>query len=315
MSAPGVTGREVISIVGEPGEIVNQVAFSPDNKMFAVPRYLWDDSVKTGLCSFDAKVRLFETATGKEIGTLARGISADSVAFSADGRSLAAVSTASGNEFVGGDGVTVWDIATGAERGRFFADLGTIDTAVFSPDGRTLAAARGNTVLLCDMSAWPPLRRPAPKLTATALDHLCDDLAASDAATAFQSRSADGRRPGASRPPAARATAARGAGPGSRLAALIPALEYDAFSDREQARKELEGMAELAAPALRKTLMGKPSAELRRQPRSCWRKRRRMPARRSDCKPSVPRRCWSRSTPPRHGHCWRNGRRERRKRG
>jgi hypothetical protein len=49
------------------------------------------------------------------------------------------------------------------------------------------------------------------------------------------------------------------------LARLIAALDSDDFEKREQATRELARLGELAEPALRGALKGKPSAELRRR--------------------------------------------------
>ena len=50
-----------------------------------------------------------------------------------------------------------------------------------------------------------------------------------------------------------------------RVAALIARLDSDEFADREQAAEALAKLGGPAAPALRKALAGKPSAEQRRQ--------------------------------------------------
>jgi hypothetical protein len=53
----------------------------------------------------------------------------------------------------------------------------------------------------------------------------------------------------------------------ARLARLVAALDADDFAIREQATTELEGLGELAGPALRQALEGKPSPEARRRAR------------------------------------------------
>jgi WD40 repeat protein len=70
----------------------------------------------------------------------------DSVAFAADGRTLATASR--------DDGVLLWDVA-GPGRPRRLGDPLTeesVDSMAFAPDGRTLATTRGLTVLLWDIA-------------------------------------------------------------------------------------------------------------------------------------------------------------------
>jgi HEAT repeat protein len=50
-----------------------------------------------------------------------------------------------------------------------------------------------------------------------------------------------------------------------RLGQLIADLDNDEFAVRERAQRQLEGMGEDAAPALRKALAGKPALEVRRR--------------------------------------------------
>src|SRR5207244_4294750 len=51
----------------------------------------------------------------------------------------------------------------------------------------------------------------------------------------------------------------------ARVARLIADLDSDRFADREDAAGQLEQLAELAEPALRKALKGEPSPEVRRR--------------------------------------------------
>src|SRR5262249_54967809 len=54
----------------------------------------------------------------------------------------------------GNDGIKLWDIATGSERGAFRTARNFIQAAVFAPDGRTLIVALGEGIIqLWDLAA------------------------------------------------------------------------------------------------------------------------------------------------------------------
>lgn len=111
------------------------VAFSPDGKLLGTVAY--DD------------LRLWDTATGKEVRKIVGA--QNYLAFSADGKRLAAVSR--------GGGVKVWNVADGKEvfdvkpvPGRF---PGSLD---FAPDGQTLAVSSPEGWVLYDVIAGKYLR-------------------------------------------------------------------------------------------------------------------------------------------------------------
>lgn len=109
--------REVRALTGR-GK-VSSVAFSPDGRLLA-----------SG--SVDKTIRLWEVATGQEIGRLmGHSKPVRSVAFSPDGRLLAS----------GGDEETgrLWEVSTGQEIGRLMPNAPPLSVA-FSPDGRLLAS-------------------------------------------------------------------------------------------------------------------------------------------------------------------------------
>jgi len=84
----------------------------------------------------DGTVKIWNSATGKELITL-NGISkVSSVAFSPDGQRLASV----GDD----ETVKIWDSASGKELFSFKGHAGPVRSAAFSPDGQRLALARAD---------------------------------------------------------------------------------------------------------------------------------------------------------------------------
>jgi hypothetical protein len=166
----------------------------------------------------------------------------------------------------GGDGtVRLWDLPSGKEVGRLEGHKGHVWAVAFSPDGRTLVSGGlDKTALLWDVSRITGRRgKPAERSSA---DFEADwkDLAGDEAvgyaalgrllsspgrAVAFLEKQLQNMKP-----PDAK-----------RIERLIADLDDERFQVREQATKELEVLAERAAPALRKALAGKPSLEARRR--------------------------------------------------
>ena len=85
--------------------------------------------------SYDATIKLWDMATGKELATF-KDRPVRAVAITADSKTLASGSR---------DGViTLWDVATGKQQSTFKADPEAIRSLVFSTDGKTLVSGAGN---------------------------------------------------------------------------------------------------------------------------------------------------------------------------
>ena len=121
---------------------VSSIAFSPDGK-----------TLVSG--SHDGTLILWDTVTGRQLRSIeshrlhGRPFAVTSVAFSPDGKKLLSASSDKTLRF--------WDAGTGAEL-RVFRGLGYSKAAVFSPDGRMVAAANCESIILVDASTARLLR-------------------------------------------------------------------------------------------------------------------------------------------------------------
>jgi WD40 repeat protein len=117
-----VTGKEVRRLVGHQASVYG-VAFSPDRKTLAS-------------AARDATLRFWDAATGKELRRVQDDRAAWNLAFSPDGSVLA----------TGGTSVCLWEPATGKLLRQCEGDDdGNVECLAFSPDGKTVAASRGDS--------------------------------------------------------------------------------------------------------------------------------------------------------------------------
>jgi len=150
------------TLAGHPGA-VHTVVFNPDGRAVATgggggSAVLWDVS-DTG--------RAVRTATLGRISAEPAGSEVHGLAFSHDGRTLATVGMSRKSP------VTLWDVTDRGRPTRVGTVQDYVETAAFSPDGRTLAVGRtiDDSVALRHMpragSAWDVRRRvhPLPALS------------------------------------------------------------------------------------------------------------------------------------------------------
>jgi WD40 repeat protein len=225
------------------GAGVSALAFAPDGTLLAS-------------AGDDKTVGLWNVSTGTLRTRLLghrRGVTA--LAFSPDGRMLAS----------GGIDRTVrlWEVATGKERRRYEGHLGPVGKLAFSADGRRLASAGGDTSVL----VWSVTGRRGPDvaLDRRRLEALWGDLAGADAARAWRAACTLAAAPGQALPWVQEHLKPVSAEDARRIARLVADLDSAEFAARQQAARELEKLGELAEPALRQALDGRPSAEVRRQ--------------------------------------------------
>jgi hypothetical protein len=181
---------------------------------------------------------------------------AHSVAFSPDGRLVAC-----GDNF---GFVRIWDVFAQREVAAWKGHQGQVYTVAFSPDNRTLASGGTDTTILL----WNTqgLRVPLPSATGT-VKELYTDLAEEDAPKAY--RAVWSLTGYADKAITHLRTTLR---PVPKIDAvkvqhLIKQLNDDDGTRRDEASAELEKFGNAAAPALRRALDAKPSAEIRRRVR------------------------------------------------
>ena len=130
------TGSE-IALLNEKRNNVSTVVFSPDGKMLA-----------TGSWGRESAIQLWETATGRHVSTMGKGIvgSVSVLAFSEDGKTLASAGWGRGTLFY------VWDVNTGREVSHVVGQQDSINgtTLAVSPNHRFFASAGRNKVFLWD---------------------------------------------------------------------------------------------------------------------------------------------------------------------
>jgi len=137
------SGRELRALRGRYVH-VNSIAYSPDGRTLAAGSY--DDTLTAEGDFNKTLLKLWDVASGRELRTLTgHDFYISSVAFSADGRTLAS----------GGWDKTVrlWDVASGREL-SVLKHSASVRSVALSPDGRTLASSiEDQTVRLWDVAS------------------------------------------------------------------------------------------------------------------------------------------------------------------
>jgi RNA polymerase sigma factor (sigma-70 family) len=198
-------------------------------------------------------IAVHELDSGTEIcrvEKLPRGVGC--LAFSPDGRTLAWGSSADPRGHL-------LEIATGKERHAFTGHEGGIVSLAYSADGKTLVSGGNDTTLL----VWD-IGVPGSAMYAREINARWNDLLG-DAAIAYQVVRKLAASPGPVVEFLGRQIKPVAPIDEKRVAGLIAALDSDDFQTRQRAETELETLGDLAGPACRKALAGRPSVEAYRR--------------------------------------------------
>jgi RNA polymerase sigma factor (sigma-70 family) len=265
------TGTLLWQLPSESGPAIERFAFSANSLCLAtvnadhtVTLYDAETGAKRGrLGAADPKKRSVHLTDGgtRDFMQMRRDLPF-CLAFSPDGRYLATAKDT--------PGIHLWDVLAGRELGLLEGHEGSVVSLLFSPDGQRLFSGGSDTTALTwDLTKLTGARRgspdAAPKLQPQALDALWTDLAGKDATRAF-----DAIRKLSASPDQAVTLIQERVRPASspdpkRLAQLIADLENGRVELRRQAESELEGLGDLAEPALRNALDGEPPLVLRKR--------------------------------------------------
>ncbi len=250
------TGKKLLRLEAPPGARPHQrhgygqLVFSPDGqRLAAVTRVVNREDEDADL----PNVRVWDCRTGLELrhGDLAPPIS--SLAFSPDGRVLAAA-------LQGDRHLVLWEVVSGKERHRFTGQAQAVRALAFSPDQRYLLSGDDEGVIL----VWD-LKTDVPSNldSLEKLEACWETLAEVDPRQAERAVRRLAGSPARSVPLLRAHLHPVKPLPPGRLDKLIADLDDDDFATRERASAELAKVLSLAEPALATTLGKQPSAEAR----------------------------------------------------
>jgi WD40 repeat protein len=284
------TGERLRRLTNE--EQADQLAFSPDGKLLAswkpgLPILVWDvergteirrlggrkfypralrlfspDGRYLALVGQENTLHLYDVRSGDEFRRFPgprhfdrarinwlladpKFVALSDVALSADGKTLAAEQP---------DGsIRLWEVATGAERRHFAGHEGGVRALTFLSDHRRLASGGEDTTALVWDTTGLGDQASEKELSARDLDHLWAELAG-EAAPAYRALWRLALSPRWSVPFLAERLHPVAAPEPARVRQMIADLASDTFGRREQARRELLELAELADKPLRAAL-------------------------------------------------------------
>ena len=232
---------------------VAEIIFSPDGNLLASAG---------GAAEDEPMVRLWDVGTGKCLRQLQGR--ANRLAFTPDGRLLAGCGwgrNAASTELV------LWETATGKELRRIEGPYDVIASLAFAPDGRTVATGQDDsTILMWDLTGrLKDGQLPTSHLAPADVQANWARLGATDAAKGYQALWSLVAAPEQTIPFLKDRLKPAAAPDRHQIANLLGDLDDPRFRVRERASRDLDKLAEVAAPALRKLLEHNLSPEARRR--------------------------------------------------
>jgi hypothetical protein len=225
-------------------------AFSPDGSLLALRSY--------EATSRESTIQIYAVTSGKLRRHLPLALQERPVGFSPDGRTLASAD--------GVGRIQLWEVASGAERGRLGQDEGPVGAIAFSPDGRRMCSASADTTaLVWDLATMFRDGPARTELSAIECKELWTCLAADDARKAYRAHWTLVVSPHQSAPLLKNHLRAVKAPDPAYVSGLLADLDHKRFAARQKAALELEKLGQLVEPDLRKALERPPSLEVRRR--------------------------------------------------
>jgi WD40 repeat protein len=204
-------------------------------------------------------IRIWVTATGKELMQFGENVNHSTLVFSPNGRFLAAGGLDREND----SSIQCWEMRTGQLIREFQTRQGWNFSIAIAPDSRTLASGGADsTILLWDLTGHGNTK-PAPP-TVTELDKLWADLA-DDATKADRAHWTLTLSPQQSVPFLTQRLRPVLPANEKQVAILLMDLESKAIDVRQKAERALIDMGESAEAALRKSMANPLALELRRR--------------------------------------------------
>jgi WD40 repeat protein len=240
---------EKVRLAMEKASWPDAMAFSADSQLLAAV----GGGARRGV---PGEVKVWDIRTGKTWRSLevhARGVY--SVAFSPD-RRMVATGDSDGKLFL-------WELASGRRRHQFIGHESVITSLAFTPDGSRLAASSVEApVYVWDVRGT--LEQPGVKLLTAALDRCWSDLSGADAEAAFHAVRRLAAGPAQAVPFISNLLKPATPADAERVRRLVQQLDSSRFAVRRKATAELEKLADVATPTVRRAARDTSSAGVRR---------------------------------------------------